>query len=196
MSDSAENEPTRLLHAMSAGDRDAARELLPLVYRELHATAERLMRGERDEHTLQPTALIHEAFLKLVGPRDGGWEGKGHFLRVASRAMRQVLVDHARARKTQKRGGDGERQRVTLHETAFVVQAAPDDILGVDRALAELAKQDERLHEIVELRFFGGLTNSEIAAALDTSLRTVERGWRLAKAWLVTAIDQARDDEG
>jgi RNA polymerase sigma factor (TIGR02999 family) len=143
---------TRLLRRMIDGDASAATELLPLVYRELHVIAERLMAGERREHTLQPTALIHEAWLRLMGGADLSYEDRGHFLRVAARAMRRVLVDHARARKTAKRG-EG-RAPVPLPEALAGWEQDQTDLLALDEALERLAERDEQLLRVVELRFF------------------------------------------
>ncbi len=185
------DQPTLLLQALRDGDDGAAERLLPLVYRELRRVAGKLMRGERDNHTLQPTALIHEAFFKLIGTGSRDWQSRSHFVRVAARAMRQVLVDHARGLGANKRGGD--RERVPL-DGALTLAAPPGDVIGVDEALQQLRKQDERLASVVELRFFGGLDHPEIAEALDISLRTVERSWRLARAWLVTALNEPPQD--
>lgn len=167
---------------MSEGDADAADELLPIVYDELHRIADRLMGKERAGHTLQPTALIHEAFVKLVHAREDGWDGRSHFMRVAARAMRSVLIDHARAQMTQKRGGG--RRVVTLHdEQAFGADQAAQ-VLAVHEGIDALGAIDKQLASIVELRFFGGFSHQEIAELIDTSLRSIERGWRFARAWL------------
>jgi RNA polymerase sigma factor (TIGR02999 family) len=167
---------------MSDGDLNAAEDLLPIVYDELHRIAARIMHSERKGHTLQPTALINEAFMKVGGVKENGWEGRSHFLRVAARAMRSVLIDHARAEAAQKR--KGKRHAVTLHDQAEWSANDADQVLAVHEGLQALADIDEQLSNIVELRFFGGLSNKEIAEVLDTSLRTIERGWQFARSWL------------
>ena len=183
---------TRLLQQMHAGDAGAAEQLLPLVYDELRRIAGRLMGAERDGHTLQPTALINEAFLRLVEPGAQAFGGRVHFLRVAARAMRNVLVDHARARRAAKRGGGGVR--VTLDEGVALDDAHVDGVLAVDETLQRLTAIDPQLGQIVEMRYFGGYTDQETAEALGVSLRTVERGWRLARAWLTR--EMGKESEG
>lgn len=173
---------TRLLDRLGAGDRAAAEELAPLVYAELHRLAERHMAGQGREHTLQPTALIGEVWLRLVGGAPLAFAGREPFYALASRIMRSVLVDHARARAAQKRGGD--RARVTLQGDERSADASEVDVLALDEALVRLQAMDPELHRLVELRFFGGLAHPEIARTLGVSLRTVERNWRLARAWL------------
>ena len=177
---------TRLLRAMALGNAAAADQLLPLVYQELHRLAHRLMAEERRDHTLQATALLHEAWLRLVEP-GASYIDRTHFLRVASRAMRHVLVDHARARAAAKRGGG---RRVDLETEAL---AAPDDapsVLAVDETLTRLQALDPQLGQLVELRFFGGLDNRAIAEILGISLRSVERGWRTARAFLLRDLER------
>jgi RNA polymerase sigma-70 factor, ECF subfamily len=176
---------TKLLRRMAAGDGAAAEQLLPLVYQELHRLARRLMGGERTSHTLQATALLHEAWLRLAEP-GGDYADRDHFLRVAARAMRHVLVDHARARAAQKRGSG---QRLDLDTQAL---AAPDDaesLLAVDETLARLSALDPQLTQLVELRFFAGLDNTAVATTLGISLRSVERGWRTARAFLLRELE-------
>ncbi len=176
------HEATLLLRRMSGGDAQAADELLPIVYNELRRIAERLMSKQRVGHTLQPTALIHEAFLKLVQIQEPGWEGRTHFMRVAARAMRSVLIDYARAGAAQKR--KGQRHKVTLHDHHVWDVNEADQVLAVHEGLEALGAIDDQLASIVELRFFGGFVNKEIAELLGTSLRTVERGWQFARSWL------------
>lgn len=185
-------ETTQLLHRLGQGDAAAAEQLLPLVYDELHRLAGRMMQKERADHTLQATALLHEAFLRLCGS-EASFDDRQHFLRVASKAMRNVLVDHARAHKAQKRGG--EKQQVDLDLAGVFALDHGDGILAVDETLSRLSAMDPQLAQIVELRFFGGLENQAIADALGTSLRSVERGWRTARAWLARelAIQEQRD---
>lgn len=172
---------TRLLRAVGAGDPEAADRLLPLVYDELRLLAGRLMHGERAGHTLQATALLHEAFLRLVEP-GASFVDRGHFLGVAATAMRRVLIDHARARAAQKRGGG---RRVDLDAEALCAADDPTSLLAVDEALARLQAVDPQLAKLVELRFFGGLDNPAVAQTLGISLRSVERGWRTARAFLL-----------
>jgi RNA polymerase sigma factor (TIGR02999 family) len=173
----------QLLQAWSSGDEAALERLVPLVYRDLHLRARRCMAGERVEHSLQTTALIHEAYLKLVGPSPVDWENRGHFFAVAARVMRRILVDHARARRSQKRGGQG--RPVPLDEQ-LVVAGGPDrDLVSLDDALKALATFDERKARVVELRYFGGLSVEETAEWLKVSPQTVLRDWKLAKVWLL-----------
>ena len=181
------SEPTRLLRSIGAGDRSAAEQLLPLVYEELHRRARQLMRGARPGHTLQPTALIHEVFLRLVDQDDLRAESQLHFQRIAAKAMRHVLADHAKASCAEKRGGG--RRPVTLDEGVAGVAARSEHVLLVEEALTRLAETDEQLAQVVELRFYGGLQHTEIASALGISLRSVERAWRVARAWLADAME-------
>ena len=174
---------TQLLRAWSRGEQSALDRLLPLVYRDLHARARRCMAGERVEHSLQTTALIHEAYLRFVGPSPVEWESRGHFFAVAARVMRRILVDHGRARRAQKRGGEG--RAVTLDEQ-LVVTGGPDrDLVSLDDALQALATFDGRKARVVEMRFFGGLSVEETAEVLKVSPQTVLRDWKLAKVWLL-----------
>ena len=173
---------TGLLQAWSAGNADAQEELLPLVYNELRRRAAGHLRRDRRDHTLQPTALVHEAYLRLVGQRDVDWQSRTHFYALASRMMRRILVDHARARAAGKRP-DGAL-RVTLDGTLASVDPRGCDLLLLDQALSELALLDQRQERIVELCYFGGLTEVEVAAALSVSRSTVARELRSGKAWL------------
>jgi RNA polymerase sigma factor (TIGR02999 family) len=175
---------TDLLAASRRGDPAAFDQLLPLVYDELHVVAERHMRGERPEHTLQPTALVHEAFLRLAGV-NVPYEDRSHFIRAASQAMRRVLVDHARARNAAKRGGN---LRVTLDESLVPQDDGVVDLLVLDDALSRLAAAEPRWARVVELRFFGGLEVVEVAAALGISTATAKRDWQFARAWLAKAL--------
>jgi RNA polymerase sigma-70 factor, ECF subfamily len=179
---------TELLQAWGAGDEAALHQLVPLVESELRRLAGAYMARERTGHTLQPTALVNEAFLRLVDARDIRWQGRAHFFGIAARLMRRVLVDHARARGFQKRGGGA--QAVPL-ESAVLVSRAPDiALLDLDRALDELAEIDDRKARVVEMRFFGGMTVEETADALSLSVDTVKRDWRLAKLWLLDALEE------
>src|SRR6478672_9863466 len=178
---------TELLRAWSDGNDDALEQLVPLVEAELRGLARGYMRRERREHTLQTTALINEAFLRLTDARQVRWQDRAHFLGISARLMRRVLVDHARARGYRKRGGGA--QRVTLDERLV---ASPDpglDVLALDRALEALAKVDARKSRTVELRFFGGLSVEETAEVLHVSTDTVKRDWRLAKLWLLRELE-------
>lgn len=173
---------TLLLTAVSAGDREALAKLLPIVYDELRQHAAHLMRRERAGHTLQPTALVHEAFMKLVQQERVHWTGRAHFFAVASKLMRRILVDHARAHLTDKRGGGVDR--ISIEEGLRLSVGSDADVLAVDRALERLATLDPRQAEIVTLRFFGGLSVDEVAAVLGISKRAVEAEWTMIKAWL------------
>ncbi len=179
------NEPhpvTELLMRWKAGDKAAFDQLVPLVYQELRHIARHHLRRERPDHTLQSAALVHEAYLRLADQQPFDAESRVHFLAVASRLMRQILVDHARSRAATKRGAD---RRVELDASLVLPQAVPADVVALDDALQGLAKLDEEQARIVELKFFGGLTNEEIANVLGTSLSTVKREWNVARAWLI-----------
>jgi len=175
-----------LLLAWGAGDHEALERLVPLVQAELHRIARRCMYGERAGHSLQATALVNEAYLRLVDARRVRWQDRSHFLALTARLMRRVLVDHARARGYQKRGGDAAR--VTFVESIGGSDERPHDLVALDEALDALAKLDVRKSRVVELRFFGGLTAEETAHELGVSSDTVLRDWKLAKAWLVREL--------
>jgi len=164
------------------GDAEALDRLIPLVHGELRRIARRCMAGERAGHSLQATALINEAYLRLVDGKAVAWHDRTHFLAVAARVMRRILVDHARARGYQKRGGDAAR--ITFDEAVVVTRDPPADYVALDEALEALGKFDPRKSRVIELRFFGGLSVEETAAVLAVSVDTVTRDWRLAKAWL------------
>jgi RNA polymerase sigma factor (TIGR02999 family) len=163
---------------------------MALVYGELHRVAEAYMRRERRDHTLQPTALVHEAFLRLSEGASVSWTDRSHFFRLAARAMRRILTDHARRVRAAKRGGGG---KVPLRESKLRIAALDLDVLALDEALGRLAELDPRQATIVELRFFGGLTVEETAKALDLSAITVKRDWRSARAWLKSELDRRGD---
>jgi RNA polymerase sigma factor (TIGR02999 family) len=180
---------TELLHAWGAGDETALDQLVPLVESELRRLAGAYMARERPGHTLQPTALVNEAFLRLVDVQGVRWHGRAHFFGIAARLMRRVLVDHARARGFQKRGGGA--QAVPLETTTILVSRAPDiALLDLDDALDALAEVDERKARVVEMRFFGGMTVEETAGTLNVSIDTVKRDWRLAKLWLLKTLGE------
>lgn len=186
---------TRLLEAARSGDTSALDRLLPMLYDELHGIAARHMLGERPDHTLQPTALVHEAFLRLIGGAPMSFENRAHFLRAASQAMRHVLVDHARARNAAKRGA---AIRVTLDEAIAGHVEPIIDMLILDEALTRLAAAEPRWAQVVELRFFGGLEVTEVAEVLGISAATVKRDWRFARAWLEKELsaDSGRTGNG
>ena len=177
---------TALLTQLSKGDKSVIERLMPLVYDELHRRAAGYMRKERANHTLQPTALVHEAYLKLVQQRESNWKNRAHFLAVAAQLMRRILIDHARARLSAKRGG--ELEIVSLEEASQFRTDTPAGLLSVDDALTKLEKLDPRQGHIVEMRFYGGLTVDETAEVLSISSRTVEREWTLARAWLYAQL--------
>jgi len=173
---------TGLLLRWGRGDEAALEQLIPLVERELHRIARRCMAGERGGHTLQATALVNEVYVRLVDGKAVPWQDRAHFLAVAARAMRRILVDHARAKQAQKRGG--AEVRVTFDEALVVSDEPAHDFIALDDALKGLAAFSERKSRVVELRFFGGLSVDETASVLNVSADTVMRDWRLAKAWL------------
>ena len=173
---------TEILEKVASGDPRAADELFPLVYEQLRAAAQKQMAHERGDHTLQATALVHEAYLRLVGPHEVSWENRAHFYVAAAEAMRRVLIEHARKRGREKRGGG--RRRVPLSAADLVQDPELEEILSVDAAIRRLEERDGRMARIVRLRFFAGLGVAETAAALGLSDRTVRREWALARAWL------------
>ena len=177
---------TGMLRAWQAGDVAARDELIAVLYQELHQRAASRLRGERPGHSLQPTALVNEAYLRLVGQRRTSWQNRAHFLAVASEMMRRILVDHARRRKMAKRSG--RWARVTLGDAAAAGKPRDIDLLDLDRALDRLAEFDARKAKIAELRYFGGLSLEETAVALDVSMATVERDWQAARAWLLSQL--------
>jgi RNA polymerase sigma-70 factor, ECF subfamily len=181
---------TELLRAFRDGDHGAEGQLFDVVYDALHALARRYMRRERSDHTLQPTALVHEAYVRLVGQRAKNWANRTHFYGVAAQVMRRVLVDHARVHATAKRGGGNHA--VSLDQSIGLSAQQSDDVLAVDEALSRLAEFDPRQSRIVELRFFGGLTEAETAAVLGVSTRTIKRDWAVAKAWLYGELHTSR----
>jgi RNA polymerase sigma factor (TIGR02999 family) len=173
---------TQLLADWRAGDERALEQLMPLVYGELRRLAGRYLNREREGHTLETHDLIHEAFLRLVDQRQVDWQSRSHFFGIAAQMMRRILVDHARRRGSHRRGGDV--RQLVLDEVPDLAVSRDEDLVALDDALTELAKADESLARIVELRFFGGLDHEEIAVLLGVSNPTVRRRWRLAKAWL------------
>jgi RNA polymerase sigma factor (TIGR02999 family) len=177
---------TELLQAWSRGDVSAFDQLVPLVYQELRALAGRYMRNERPDHTLQPTSLVNEAYLRLIDLNRVQWQNRAHFLAVAATTMRRILVEFARSRHRQKRGGDVNL--IALDDAPDVGRATNADLVALDEALTALAAVDRRMSQVVEMRFFGGLTVEETAAALNISPETVMRDWKTAKAWLLREL--------
>lgn len=198
MTDPARHRVTVALQALQAGDAHAAADLLPLVYEELRALARARLAKTPPGNTLQPTALVHEAYLRLIGDSDPGWDTRGHFFGSAARAMRDILVDQARRKGAAKHGGD--RRREDFASDAVPAGPLPmfeqpaEDMLALDAALKSLEQQDERKAQVVMLRFFAGLTNAQIASALNISEPTVERDWRFARAFLQTELQSELPD--
>ena len=180
------SDATVLLAAVELGDSKAAEQLLDLVYEELRRLASYKMALEAPGQTLQPTALVHEAWLKLIGGGQRKFENRAHFFAVAAEAMRRILIDRARRRKTQRHGGQYER--VELQETGLAAPAEDDQLLEVDEALEKLSREHPSQAQVVKLRYFGGMTNEEIAEALDLSVSTVKNYWAFARAWLFDSI--------
>ena len=180
------NEFTRILEAIHQGDGAAAEKLLPLVYDELRKIAAYKMLNEARGHTLQPTALVHEAWMRLAASEQPDWESRGHFFAAAAEAMRRILVEHARRKKSLKRGGGAEREELT--DSMLVLTAPPDELLAVHEALDRLALEDQAAAELVKLRYFVGMTMEEAASAMNLAPRSAERLWTYARVWLHRAI--------
>lgn len=187
------HEVTLLLERLSGGDRSAVSQLMPLLYDELRAIAGSMFKSERAEHTLQPTALVHEAFLRLAGGSGQAGHNRAQFMAVAAKVMRQLLVDHARAQRSLKRGAGQPmaRNMVALEQTPSPDSLREADVLDLDEAIAALSKQYPRAADVVELRYFGGMTSAEIAKWLDISDTTAERDWTLARGWLARHFNAA-----
>ena len=188
---------TRLLSLAASGRREHVDALMAAIYDDMRRLAVSHLRGERGQHTLQPTALVHEAYLKIVAQHSTAWQDRLHFFAVASRIIRRILVDHARARAALKRGGGADRLEL---DDVLSVAAGPTedpvDLVALDEVLAELAELDETQARVVELRFFGGLSNIEIAELLSCSTRTVERAWRCAQTWLRWRLESESGGDG
>jgi RNA polymerase sigma factor (TIGR02999 family) len=182
---------TRVLEAARAGEPGAGEALLPLVYDELRRLAERKMASEPADHTLQPTALVHEAYLRVVGASDPGWDGRRHFFAAAAEAMRRILVDHARRKASLKRGGN--REPIGPDTLAWNVKLPFEDVLRIDEALQKLEAADPLRRRLVNLRFFAGLSTQDTAAALGISVWAVERQWRFIRVWLEHELDELKD---
>lgn len=188
------DEVTRLLAELNRGNEDALSELMPLIYAELKRLAGYYLQQERPNHTLQATALVHEAYVRLVGQRQQHWQNKNQFVRVAASMMRRILVDYSRSHEAEKRGGkDG---KVLLDETKVVLKGRTVDIVAVDEVLNRLTKIDPQQARVVELRFFAGLSIEEAAGALGISPATVKRDWNVAKTWLAREMKSNKDDHG
>lgn len=194
MAAASQSDVSQLLRAWGQGEESALSALMPLVYAELHRRAHRYMSQERPGHTLQTTALIHETYLRLVGSQPVEWQNRSQFLALAARAMRQILVDHARARRRLKRGGGSPQ--LSFDETLLVTGPPSCDLVRLDEALEALATTDERKSRVVELRYFGGLSVEETATVLGVSPQTVLRDWKLAKTWLLRELSREACDAG
>ena len=193
MSKHPTEEITQLLLAWGKGDEGAFDRLMPLVYDEMRKIARRYMSRQRPDHTLQATALVNEAYLRLIDSSKVQWQNRAHFYAISAQLMRRILVDFARARTNQKRGGGA--QKVVLDEALTITSEPGADLIALDDALNELAKLDRRQSQIVELRYFGGLSEDETAEILDISARTVRRDWSLARAWLYRQLNQEESDD-
>lgn len=178
-----------LLNEVGRGDKEALNQFLPQVYNELRKLASSYLRMEYRNRTIQTTELVHEAYIKLIGGQNITWQNKAHFYGIAANSMRQILVDLARKRKTQKRGGD--QTKISLYENLLVMEDTDEKLLALDEALTKLAAFDKRLCNIVELRYFSGLTISETAEVLNISSSTIKREWNVAKAWLYRELSLA-----
>jgi len=188
MAEPLTHDVTQLLQAWSAGDSKALEQLTPLVYQQLHRAAQRCMAGERPGHTLQTTALVNEVYLRLVDCERVRWQDRAHFMAVSAQLMRRILIEFARSRGAQKRGGDAPM--LSLDEAPSVCNEPESDLLALDDALKTLAAFDERKSKVVELKFFGGLSVEETAEVLKVSPETVVRDWRLAKSWLLREMSK------
>jgi RNA polymerase sigma factor (TIGR02999 family) len=188
MAEELQHEVTQILHDWSGGDAQAPERLMPFVYDELRRLARAFLSREREGHTLQPTALVNEAYLRLVDQTRVNWQNRAHFYGIAASMMRRVLIDHARAHATEKRGGGAIRLSIDDIQVPLEQRAA--SFIALDEALKTLEQMDERKCKVVEMRFFGGLTDEEIAEALGVTTRTVLRDWKKAKLWLYRELSQ------
>jgi RNA polymerase sigma-70 factor (ECF subfamily) len=187
------HEITELLIAWGNGSRDALERLIPLVYEELRRLAHRYMRRERPGHSLQTTAVVHEAYLRLIDQKHVHWQNRAHFFAIAAQMMRRILITHAQSQAYAKRGGGA--LKVSLDEAAILSKERAGELIALDEALKSLSAIDPRRSHVVELRFFGGLSNEEIAEVLKTSPNTVTRDWNVAKAWLYREMSKEQEDE-
>ena len=193
MTEASDRQITQILAAIGEGDQQAPEQLLPLVYEELRRIARAKMAGERPGHTLQPTALVHEAFLRLFGTEEPSWENRAHFFGAAAEAMRRILIDRARKKARLMRGGD--RQRVDLDTAIGRAEPQALEVLAVDEALTRLESIDPRMAQVVKLRYFAGLTLEEVAKAEGVSLSTVNRLWTAARAWLQVELSSGAPED-
>ena len=177
---------TRLLLEMRNGNQQAGEDVIPLVFDQLRRVARKLLHDERKDHTLQPTALVDDVLIRLIGPKSLEWQSRAHFFSVAATVMRHILIDHARAHRANKRGG--ELTKVPLDEGLVYEWRQPEALLELDRALDRLAAYDERMSKIVEMRFFAGMTEEEIALVIQKSAKTVKRDWHFARDWLYSEM--------
>jgi len=191
--DASPGDVTSLLNKMADGDQEAAAQLVPLVYNELRQIAARCLQRERENHTLQATALVHEAYIKLTAQRSARWQNRAQFFALAAQAMRRILVDYARTQQRIRRGG--KQQKVTLDEALVVSPDRTEELIAVHESLSRLEKLDPRQSHIVELRYFGGLTVEEVAEVLGVSSKTVRREWNSAKAWLYGDLKDGHEDD-
>ena len=182
---------TRILNAIEQGNAQAADKLLPLIYDELRILAAQKLSHEKPGQTLQATALVHEAYIRLVGEEDRNWDNRGHFFAAAAEAMRRILVDNARRKLSNKHGG--HRQKINLSDAFLIVEDPKEDILAVSEALDKLANEDQKVAEVIKLRYFAGLTLDQIAIIMGIGRRTVDRYWALGRAWLYQEIIQEDD---
>jgi RNA polymerase sigma factor (TIGR02999 family) len=185
---SSPGEITRLLAEISTGEEGAQNRLIEAVYNELHRVARGYMRRERPDHTLQATALVHEAYIRLV-PQDVAWQSRSHFLAIAAKQMRRILLDHARKKRAARR--EGERRKLSLDDAVELARSEPQDLVLLDEALTALGQEHERRARIVELRFFGGYAEDEVSQILGVSVETVRRDWKFSKAWLAARLRRA-----
>ncbi len=192
MNDSPPRDVTAILLSWSEGDPDAPARLMPFVYDELRRLARGYLQRERADHTLQPTALVNEAYLRIVDQTRVSWQNRAQFFGLAAQLMRHILVDHARARAAQKRGG--AERKLSLDEAWMAPEERAMELVRLDEALRDLAEMDERKSRVVEMRFFGGLTTEETAAALGVSEKTVMRDWRIAKLWLHRELSETNEE--
>ena len=187
------NDVTRIINAIEDGDIKATDELLPLVYAELRSLAAQKLAKETPGQTLQATALVHEAYIRLLGAETYRWDSRGHFFAAAAEAMRRILIDNARRKQSQRRGGD--RQRVELNDPGLAIEGPQEDLLALNDVLERLEEEDPQLAAIVKLRYFAGLTHEQIARIQGVTRRTIDRHWALGRAWLYQAIQGADSGE-
>jgi len=182
---------TSLLLDLQGGNRTAVNQLFPLLYQQLHNMAQKQLHSERKNHTLNTTGLVHEAYLRLVDQSRVGWQNRAHFLAIAAQAMRRILINYARSRSAQKRGGGAPL--AVFDDSLFITSARAEALIDLDQALSRIKEFDERQSKVVEYRFFGGLTHKEIAGVLNVSVPTVRRDWRLARAWLSRELKKSHN---